>query len=176
MAWFSIVPAWYGRVVRLWQNDSLSLHLKASITQNSSQQSSQGHQIIHLKNIWNEEKSWRDKLLSSSFFLCLSSDDISDTGFSTFEHAENCRSHSRAALGKCSMCVHEWKPLLTMVRHETSFMFCVFVSLSVSQLSAALLGWLRKDLLFSWGNRLYSAHLVGRYSGVERRDKSHWIT
>lgn len=110
------------------------------------------------------------------FFFVFHSDDISDTGFSTFQHAKNCCSHSRAALGKCSMCVHEWKPLFTMVRHETSFMFCVFVSLSVSQLSAALLGWLRKDLLFSWGNCLYSAHLVGRYGGVERRDKSHWIT
>lgn len=119
---------------------------------------------------------WREKLEGQIFFFVFHSDDISDTGFSTFQHAENCCSHSRAALGKCSMCVHEWKPLFTMVRHETSFMFCVFVSLSVSQLSAALLGWLRKDLLFSWGNCLYSAHLVGRYGGVERRDKSHWIT
>lgn len=116
---------------------------------------------------------WREKVGEQIifFFFSLSFNQMTflTMGFPLPNMPKNCCSHWRAALGKCSKCVHKWKPLSTMVRHEMSFMFCVFVSLSIRRLSAALLGWLRKDLLFRWGNRLCWAHLEGRDGGEETR-------
>lgn len=89
------------------------------------------------------KKKGRGKHCFRPLFYMLQSDGIPECRYFSFQQAENCSSQWHAALREHSLCkcvcvcVHEWKPPLTMVWHEMSCVFralhsCLIVSHSTA--------------------------------------------